>query len=549
MLTMILDMLGLAWLMAQPVPPAPKRVPAPPSRIAQPQVAPQRADQAVVEAILLTPYGRPTTPIITRGAGNSITISGRLFYNDRRDVGLHGVRRDQAGKPTTECDPEGVRIQRGPDGTCSLNWAGAHMVAVEAIERDAVEPPAKPLPAPPNWAGCKREDIVGSATINERGEYRLTISGRDACALEAGNPLSIQLRFQLRFCDNTLCFSVRRPNSNDDPAGDPYRVSHRDASAQKPLMLTSGDRVEMPDGFFKTSSDGAVPDFEAVAANTYASLVDTILTIHRTHGIPFFKAEFGELEYVFPADDIRTTERGIRTGSATTISERLVVQRSIRFEDDPDTERLDPVWVSGFTPAHEYGHVMMLRAWGGDYGYDGYGVHDDRGKGAIEGRAEDPAPQIAFKEGWADFVGFIAFESAGNNGYCQTKDIEPVDDPNDESDDDAKLYGTDQTGVQFLTNNLKAICDWYDQTNDGDDLFEQHDFPAMWRTLRGLHTNRSRIPQAYPGLGRTICDFVIHYQYIGPQSGRLSNPSSGSRYRLETGPLRQNRINCPLVQL
>ena len=66
------------------------------------------------------------------------------------------------------------------------------------------------------------------------------------------------------------------------------------------------------------------------------------------------------------------------------------------YKSQPDGPNGRYAWIEGDLPAHEYGHVMMQRAWGGSYGFDAIGDHR---RARREG-----APQLAFKEGWAEFV-------------------------------------------------------------------------------------------------------------------------------------------------
>lgn len=487
------------------------------------------SDRPTVEAVPI-PYVAPTSPQRTSRPGEEVTIEGRLFFNDRRETGLFGVRRDRDGNPTTECDPQGLRDEKkdGSVDLCWLNWAGAQHVTVEAIERDSIDyDSGKPLPNPPReLRSCKYEDVLGSATVDARGHFSITFKPNDGCGLDEFPKFSIQLRYRLQYCGSDFCFSMRKDND------EVYALSHSDASHDRPLEVQRGELVRMPDGFFKTVQNGSQPELVSVAANYYASLVDTILTVHRDHGIPFLGTDFGEIKYVYPSDSER---EGLRTDSATTKSAQSVVISS--FEDGCDACTI-PVWPDGKTPSHEYGHVMMLRAWGGAYGFDGIGKHADH---KVEGRAADPAPQIAFKEAWAELVANVVFEQ--NNGVgCEYSGIE--------DNTTAPLLGTKETGIEYLINNKKALCDWFDTNIDGGDNFQQHGLRKMWEVMRGMHRDRSRYVQAFPRDGLSICDFVAHYQSVGPQNGSVSNPNSGIRpgQTWQGLLLDHNRISCPNVR-
>lgn len=476
------------------------------------------------------PYRPPDEPQITSGTGEEITIEGRLFFNDRRETGIFGVRLDPDGHPVKECDPDGLRDKdpSGKEELCWLNWAGAQMVVVDAIERDSTEfPTHKPIPnAPKELTNCLYEDVLGSDTVRKSGRYSITFKPRDGCGLDDFGKYAIEIRFRLRFCNESFCFSMRKAG------GDVYTLSHGDASHDKPIRLARGDRLRLPDRFFKTERNGSNPEFISVAANYYATIVDTLVAVHRDMGIPFFGDQFGEIEYIYPADGLTGH---LNTSTATTKSPRTVVIDT--FEDGCDKCAI-PVWPAGQTPAHEYGHVMMLRAWGGEYGFDGIGKHFDE---RISGRAADPAPQIAFKEAWANFLVHAVF--AENNGFgCEYTKIEDnVSNP---------PLGNAQTGIEFIINNEKALCDWFDSENDGADNFQQNSFKLMWDVLRGLHKDRGRFVMAYPTKGLSICDFGSHYQTVGPRNGSVSNPNSGLRPGLtwEGQVLSHNLISCPNVR-
>ena len=177
--------------------------------------------------------------------------------------------------------------------------------------------------------------------------------------------------------------------------------------------------------------------------------------------------------------------------------------------------------VDGKTPAHEYGHVMMQRAWGGSYGFDGVG------KSA--GAEKAPSRQIAFKEAWAEFIARVVFQptrgcdrqgfddngaldcaaiskrlaelnadrkqqaaliedfKGGSVGHledeldridaqiaaeqkkladCRTYNVRS----GDEAEEGSNLKGSLGEGAEWRDNVVKALCDWYDSTPDDDKL-------------------------------------------------------------------------------
>ena len=52
----------------------------------------------------------------------------------------------------------------------------------------------------------------------------------------------------------------------------------------------------------------------AIAANYFATLVDTVQAIHRTHELPFKYGQYGEVEYIYPSNrTARLARPGVQT--------------------------------------------------------------------------------------------------------------------------------------------------------------------------------------------------------------------------------------------
>jgi hypothetical protein len=280
--------------------------------------------------------------------------------------------------------------------------------------------------------------------VNHDGSFTATVTVDDPCNHDdLGDALALRVR--LRYC-GAWCFSV---NTDED---EPYALYYPGASAAAPL-----------------------------AASYYASLVDTILTVHRDAGVPFSKSSFGEIQYVYPSS---------RTSTATAKSPTLVVI----------APTLDPGWVDGRTSAHEYGHILMQRAWDGDYGFDGVGI--SAGDSAIA-----PSRQIAFKEAWAEYIAHAVFPLT--NG-CDLASF----------DDNATkpLPGALGEGAQWRLNVTKALCDWHDARRDDDlalagagDHFAADGIYSMWLNLRNMHLTADDYGGDYDGEGLWFCDWVDYY--------------------------------------
>lgn len=354
-------------------------------------------------------------PIVTsRNPEDRVTIEGRVFYNDRRNDGLFSLRDAPDGAPGEKCGVDGVRA----DGSaCDDNELAASYAEVEASG-----------------------DCEGTAIVGATGDFEMDLD----CTGD------IVLTVRLRYCKET-CFSV---GTEDET----YALYHPDARPADPLTVGARTRYTLPDmGFRPRDSEADDPTAPALAANYFASAVDTIRTVHDSGDIPFYLDEFGELRFVYPSE---------QTNSATTFtpSEVGIVERD--------------EWAKGEVVAHEYGHVLNLRAWDGDYGWDAIGR-----KWSVHSEVD---PRLAFKEGWGNFVSRVVFTESGT---CETANF-----------DDNDAHPLPGEGEGWVTNVNKALCDWYDDRDDGGDTISS-DFPSMWRTLRDMGI------EGVDG-GRSLCDWV-----------------------------------------
>lgn len=471
-------------------------------------------------------------PPSSGGGGSTATIRGSVFYNDQRTTdGLWADRFYPDGKTRgQQCDPQvnvpdcsaiearlaelreqqrdqaevvaalqgggKVRAQERLDeldrqvaaeaaalatckARCGLNWLGGRYMVVDVVERDdgfAITD-----------TNCKREDVIASATVGRDGSFTATFAVADACRHDDVGT-AVELRVRLRFCNDNYCFSINKDKN------EPYALSHPAASATNPLKVKAGDDVTLSRINFNTGGDPLTPNNDSIAANYYASIVDTVLKLHRDNPIPFYKAEYGELQYIFPST---------KSSTATARSPTEVAISTFQSRPNPNGAY---AWISGKTPAHEYGHVMMQRAWGGSYGFDGVGKGDDDPDNSAA-----PSVQIAFKEAWAEFIARVVF--APTRG-CDRPDF----DANDGKAEDANLEGPLGQGAQWRDNIVKALCDWYDSTADDDrklagpgDRFAAEDIHSMWSNLRSMYTAAEQYGGEYKNPGLWFCDYVRYY--------------------------------------
>jgi hypothetical protein len=394
----------------------------------------------------------------------TVTIKGRVFFNDRRDHGLFSARRTLSGAVGTKCGTSGA--------SCTVNWLAGQYMVVDVIERDTGF-------APTDW-NCKAEDVLSSVAVAYDGSFTATFTPSDGCNHDELASFAIALKVRLRYCGD-WCISV----GPDEDA--PYSLYYPGAGYAAPLIVTAGQTRVLGDMAFQPAGTSATdPNDHAVAANLYASLVDTALTVHRDSGVPFYADDFGELAYVYPSS---------ATSTATTKSATKVVHRKAS-----EWETGANGWTRGSTPAHEYGHVLMLRAWDGDYGFEGVGISANDTERA-------PSRQIAFKEAWAEYVSHAVMVETR---ACDAASF----------DDNATtpLPGPLGDGTTWRLNVTKALCDWADARNDDDaaldgtgDHFAASGLYSMWFNLREMYLRADEYGGDYAGEGLWFCDYVDYY--------------------------------------
>ena len=439
----------------------------------------------------------PPDDTFAGSVNSTVTIHGKVFYNDRRKHGLFSARRTPANALGTRCDPDGFR----DDGItrCSENWLGAQYMVIDVIELD------EGYFAPTAW-DCVQEDKLASVAVNNDGTFTATFTPTDPCDSDAVDQPAIALRVRLRFCGE-WCFSV------NDENGEPYALYYPGASANSPLLVEAGDEIELPAmNFNPAGTNPAIANDTAIAANYYASLVDTVLTLHRDNDIPFYKEGFDEVFVDYPST---------QTGSATALS-----PTEIALVDKND-------WVKGEVVAHEYGHVVMMRAWDGDYGWDGVG------NGGVSWNANTPTEQrIAFKEAWGNFISRAVFT-----------ETMAYDDPSFDDNETYALSGDLGQGSRVVRNINKLLSDWYDSRPDDDpslagagDHFSASLY-SMWYNLRRMYVDVN----AYGGdfeAGLTICDYVDYYLDVRKSASAVGTTDHNNYVDSITDLIYNNNIAC-----
>lgn len=428
------------------------------------------------------------------GLVSTVTIRGRVFYNDRRNNGLFSTRREMDGDPGTPCGTDGVF----PGNiSCALHWLGGHYMVVDFFERDTG------YFGPTAW-DCEQSDLLTSATVGPDGSFSATFTPSDECDTDNWTTPRIAMKVRLRFNGADYAFSV---NHDDGP----YALYYPGATHDAPLAVAAGNVYELSDMAFNpanTPQDTA--NDTSIAANYYASAVDAVLSINRDAGIPFYKDEFGELEYIYPstATDLATTETPSRIV--------LAAQSS---------------WIGGVLPAHEYGHALMMRTWDGDYGWPGVGV-DWNTVAALE-------PRVAFKEGWANFV--------ANAVMVETMSCELA---SFDDNSTTTLPGPLGHGREWVINVNKLLCDWLDQRSDNDtslvgagDHWLAGDLYSVWYNLRRMYLDDSLYGADFQD-GLDVCDFVHYYLDVRKSVAAVGSELHDAYVEDITDLIYNNNIAC-----
>jgi hypothetical protein len=419
----------------------------------------------------------------------TFTIKGRLFYNDLREAGRFSSRSDRYGHA-------GTSVAYSDTAT---NYLAALDMVADIYEIDAV-----------SGGSCVAQELIGSATVGSTGDFSGTFTAKDACGPSA---LEIGVRFRTRFCNSTRCFSTVK-----DDGSTVYQLWASNVSASHPLTVTGGT-VDLGDRYFQSVSDGH--DVYSQASNIYASLVDVSRVVYVNEGIPFEKATYGELHVDFPSTDSDVAS----TASASVIH----------------IPAADP-WPKGDGPMHEFGHVVMMRAWdgttgdcgdcpGGQYARDG---DDTWSIGSLE------YPNAAFGEGWANFIRRASDDS------CAEIDVNSADHPIYSASETYPISHPDD-GKSFAGNVTKLLCDWYDAAGDDDpymagdgDHFVASSLYSVWQNLDAMWDWVDSVE------GLSVCDYVDYY-VNGRKSAELVGEDEHERYEALIADLAfNNGLECDL---
>ncbi|MBI4316861.1 MAG: hypothetical protein HY675_00105 [Chloroflexi bacterium] len=442
-------------------------------------------DRAPSQALAAYDQEVGTAPSSMAKSTFTITVKGKLFYNDVREYGRWDLRTDMSGHKGSAS---------GSDAEGTQNYLGALDVVADVYEIDS--------------AWCGGDDLVASATVGYDGSFSATFSASDSCAFDTTD-VEIGVKFRLRFCDSeTRCFSMR------NEWGSTYELWWSGASSSNPIVMTKSGTRDLGSAVFQTSSKPADWDDDySKAANHYASFVDATRAWHIDNDIPFRYDDYGELKGEFPTNETSTT-----TPNAS----------KIRFADTK-------TYSSSEATFHEYGHVIHMRAWNGTTGDCGDCPGGDYGRDGDEGNWSNTTleyPNTAFAEGFANFAVRVSSGKITCAEYDTNRDVSPVE-------------GSD--GKSYARNVIKVLCDWYDDKNDDDpryagdgDYFEASDLYSVWYNLENMWDSSS---SAERNAGLNICDYVDYYIWDRMAASKVGSDHSWYEKTI-ISLIYQNNVDC-----
>jgi len=244
----------------------------------------------------------------------------------------------------------------------------------------------------------------------------------------------------------------------------------------------------------------------------FAGLVDATRRFHEWGSWPFKKEEFGELYMLFPAD--------VATGSGGSTTIKI---KSGQLKD-------------GWVAIHEYGHVLGKRV--SPIADQAISPKDLTPCGVSDcdswnRTGEREYKSKAWQEGFADFAAHIVLNNVASGEVPEQYRLGcsvPAYDNNTVGPSaidfgQTQVFCTQQNGIctngaQYPTNVSRALCDWFDKTDDDDSAwpgagdYVNHDLKDIHDTLQDAFDNVGE--SQLQSVGFRVCDFVEFYLQENP---------------------------------
>lgn len=416
------------------------------------------------------------------GSDNTITIKGRLFYEDHRKHGQFDRREDLGGSPGL------ARGDRDQDPVRPAQWLlGAYHMVIDIYERDQQTV----------FPGCKNTDLIKSVMVRADGSFSASFSFTDDCKRSDWNRPKFSIRARTRYCDANVCFQVGQRNNHF------YELWWR---KDNPVGVARGTTHDFGDLVFSQAGAPAKNDY-ARAANQFASIADAISTLHHEGDIPFRQASYGGLQVRFPSS--------YSSGRAT----------------DYDLIDLDNTgWPSGQKAIHEYGHIVHRRAWGGDYA----GHHDPIQHWTS---SSSEAPFIAMKEGWAVFVQNYVLGKCAKPSYDTNYDFKSTA-------RGVKGNNFVENHHRFFCDWIDANSDLRPSMHGAGDIM-QATLWSLWHNLDRMDNTVNQYgghDPVDPGLG--VCDFAGYYLNVRKSAAEVGQALHDHYVWNVSSLLEQHDLRC-----
>jgi len=453
--------------------------------------SPEQEESITARPIKITPDGQQASLATTV---TNVTVSGRVFFDDWRDYGRFGLRKDKNGNPG---------VQHTMDGTSNdANYLGLRDAKISVYEVDA------------NFGSgvdCAATELLATTVVNDDGSFAVKLPTIvDPCGFDVDAPdtVSLAVKVSLEYCDDVRCFQVVPADSTSA-----WSLWLNGATNFGPAAAASNAKVALADTYFRdTTTLHSTDDIRAEAAIAFAGLVDVTRKFHVQNTWPGHVADYGEVVLEFPTN----AKTGVTSGTGSI--------KMIKGQNK-----------NGWTAMHEYGHIIDNRIT--DFSANGWGPNDLSPCGVDDcdswGRTgEKEYKAKAYKEGFADFVVHVALEGldgseapdafrlgCDNATYDQNSSslVDKAD-----SDEFGQRYilgcasdGSCADGANYPTNVARALCDWYDDHDDDDgQLVGAGD--TLSHSLQAIHDNLFNTYNAIGASqlqvsGITICDMVAQH--------------------------------------
>ena len=365
-----------------------------------------------------------------------------------------------------------------------LNYLALREATVTLMEVDRV-----------TGGSCLQAEPMGTTTVAVDGSWTITADVCDSCSNDnapyefVDNQLGVSLaaKVSLRHCPGQdLCYSVKNPSEtyqgvipfNDHGIGAiTHARYHEQASLDDPVLAFQNNAsFSLADQLYEEVADDP-SDLDVQAAMIFASMVDVTRHINLTHGVPFKRAQFGEVSAFFPMTWAAQGPGHSHESSSFCVPAPRQTVTNDEYMMQPTAWPGEPLTFNGEiskTVMHEYGHLVNYRAWQGN----GKGADSSMNGADIDWNSVEHFASST-KEGWADFIARVTMNDVTSahttsRRGCDTSaswddDVTGADGSCDECSGMCVSPTACADGHRTMNSVVHALCDWFDVRMDGAD--------------------------------------------------------------------------------